>query len=510
MFNTENRKKNILRISFISTITSMINLVLRFLYRTVFICILSKEYLGIEGLFSNVISVLAIAELGFGTVIAYKLYEPIKFSNIYKTAALMGYYKKIYEFIAIAVALIGTGLSIFLPFLIKDASEIPKDVNLYIIYFLFLLQSVSSYFFTYKQTLLIADQKGDLVAIYNSINSAFKMILQLIVLKALKNYQSMLIFGIGFNILMNYIFSLYITNRYKEIFMNKCDIDIADKKDIYIGVKAMLFHNIGGALVGSTDNIILSAFVGLGQLGRYSNYSLITTCIKNIFSQFLGNFTASLGNAYLSGNTSENYNIYKKLLIIDFTLSNLITVCLYVLINPFILLWQGEDMILDQKVVIVITIQFFINIIRIINMSYTNACGLFKKDLLRPVIEVVINLIISIVLSIKLGMIGVFIGTIASYLCTVFWREPYLLYKYIFFKNLKEYWILYSKNCIFTIVECYIVSRYFIIEINDFKNLILQFGITILVSAIVINIINIKEIKWIIDLIHKIYRKKGL
>lgn len=497
MFNRESRKKNILKISFTSAITSGVNIVFQFSYRTVFLYILSKEYLGIEGLFANVINVLSLAELGIGVVIGYKLYEPIKNNNIIDTAALMNFYKKIYRCIAVMVAVLGLIMLPFLKYLVKDSSEIPDNVNLYVVYFLYLFQSISSYFFTYKQTLLTADQKGDIVVGYTFFNSTLKIVVQLVVLAVTKDYQLMLGIAILLNLLMNGTFSLYITKRYSEVFAIDAEIDKETKKSIYHDMRATMCHKIGGVLVGSTDNIILSACVGLGQLGIYSNYSLIIECVKKVLNQFLGNFTASLGNAYLSNSKQENYQIYKKFLIINFMFANIVSVCVYVLINPFIALWQGKDMILGQATLIVIVLQFFVQVVRIINISYTNACGLFNRDMARPIIEVAINLSTSIVLALNYGMIGVFIGTNVSYLCTVFWREPYLLYKYAFQENIKEYWVMYIKNFVLMIFECFIIDVFLKIDIDNFLKWILQSIITLSVSIILTGVFYKAEAVWL-------------
>ena len=497
MFNRESRKKNILKISFTSAITSGVNIVLQFLYRTVFLYILSKEYLGIEGLFANVINVLSLAELGLGVVIGYKLYEPIKNNNIFNTAALMNFYKKIYRCIAVLVAVLGLIMLPFLKFLVKDSSEIPNNVNLYVVYFLYLFQSISSYFFTYKQTLLTADQKGDIVVGYTFLNSTLKLVVQLVVLAVSKDYQWMLGIAILMNLLMNGAFSIYITKRYSEVFVIDAEIDRETKKSIYHDMKATMCHRIGGILVGSTDNIILSACVGLGQLGIYSNYSLIIECIKKVLNQLFGNFTASLGNAYLSNSKYENYQLYKKFLVINFIFANIASVCVYVLINPFIALWQGKGMVLDQTTLILIVLQFFVQVVRIINISYTNACGLFNKDMIRPVIEVIINLSTSVILALHCGMVGVFIGTLVSYSCTVFWREPYLLYKYAFQENIKEYWYMYAKNFVLMVFECFIINDFLKININNFLEWILQLIITLFVSICLTGIFYKEETIWI-------------
>lgn len=466
MFNIKTREKNIKKIAMTSAFTSCANVIIQFIYRTIFLNILTKEYLGIEGLFSNVIQVLSLAELGLGTIISYKLYEPIKNNKAQEVAGLMQFYRKIYTLIAITILVIGFLFLPFLKFLIKDLNEIPSDVNLYLVYLLFLGQSVSSYFFTYKQTLLTADQRGDKVILFNLGITFAKTVIQLLVLVATKKYQIMFVASIIVNIILNGIFSIYITQKYKVIFSIDFKIDIETKNDIFQGAKAMFIHRIGGTVLGVSDNIVMSVFSGLGQLGIYSNYSLIFSNLNKLLCHLLGNFTATIGNAYISLSKEESYKLYNKFLKINLLLANLTAIGIYVFINPFIQLWQGENMVLDKNIVTMLVLSYYLEVARIINTSFTNACGLFKRDILRPIIEASINIIVSIVLAWRYGMIGVFIGTIVSCLLTVWWREPYLLFKYAFYRKIKYYWFEYTKYTLALVLECILYDKVIAVHIN--------------------------------------------
>lgn len=485
MFNNKERNSNILRISAVSTAASIIHIVVQFLYRTLFLVILSKEYLGIEGLFSNVIQVLSLAELGIGAVIAYKLYEPIKSNDVVKVALLMNFYRKIYLFVAMIVLAIGIVLLPFLKFLVKDVREIPGNVDFYFVYSLYLFQSVSSYFFTYKQTLLAADQRGDILALFTTGSTIFRMILQIIVLQVTKDYQFMLATGILCGIVLNWLFSEYITRKYPIIWDKNADMDEEIKKSFFKDLKSMLCHKIGGTALGATDNIVLSALVGLGQLGIYSNYSLILSSINKILNKLLGNFTASLGNASLSMDNNKLYSFYEKLLMINHMIANIITVCVYILINPFIAIWQDGSMVFGSNVVVVICVCFYISADRIINNSFIDACGLFRKDVIRPLIECFINVVASIMFTLQWGIVGVFLGTVLSHLCTVWWRSPYLLYKYIFDKRIWRYWFLYFRNVFLVIAESIIIQESFMLTIDSYQQWILQGIITFCIVATV-------------------------
>ena len=159
MFNRESRKKNVLRASFVGATCNLINTILGFIYRTIFIKVLSSSYLGINGLFSNILQILSFADLGISTAIVYRFYEPISKNDVTKVGQLMNFFKKVYNGVASIILVAGLSLLPFLNQFIKESSEIPSDINLQEVYLLFLLQTLSSYLFVYKQTILSADQK---------------------------------------------------------------------------------------------------------------------------------------------------------------------------------------------------------------------------------------------------------------------------------------------------------------------------------------------------------------
>lgn len=506
MFNKSERNKNIMRISAVSTIAAIIHIIVQFLYRTLFLKVLTKEYLGIEGLFSNVIQVLSLAELGIGTIISYKLYEPIQNNDTKMVASIMNFYRKIYALVALVVFTVGIVLLPFMKFLVKDGGEIPSDVNFYFLYLLCLFQSVSSYFFAYKQTLLAADQKGDILALFTIGGVIVKTIVQMIILKITKNYQLMLGVAILCGVVMNWLFSIYISRKYSEVWDKNARIDKNLKKSIFLDMKAMLCHKIGGTALESTDNIVLSSFLGLGQLGIYSNYTMILRSVKTILDRLLGNFTASIGNACLLMDTNQIYEFYEKLLIINHIIANMATVCIYVLINPFIGVWQDYSMVFDINITILICACFFLNADRIISCSFTNACGLFTRDKFRPLIECFINVAASILLTLKYGISGVFLGTMLSHFCTVGWREPYLLYKYYFKREIWRYWFLYVRNVILMIIESIVIKKFLMLFVDSYTMWLCQgviaFGVVVMLNGIVYR--NLFMMLWI-----KLVNKKG-
>jgi O-antigen/teichoic acid export membrane protein len=222
-------------------------------------------------------------------------------------------------------------------------------------------------------------------------------------------------------------------------------------------------HKIGGTVLNSTDNIILSSFVGLVAVGIYSNYSLILSGINGILKQVLGSFTATLGNAHVEQSLEDRYVSYRRLIFANMWIASVCTICMFVLIDDFIYTWLGKDMLLDTMTVVVLCVQFYLTTVRFISTSFIDGCGLFVRDKIRPLIEAFINVVVSIVFVRLIGIAGVFVGTIISHLCTVFWREPYLLFKYEFKRSSKEYWGYFVKFSIVAIA----ISEFWVYITNN-------------------------------------------
>lgn len=460
VFNHYSRKTNIIRSSFFSMICRFVDIALGLGYRYLFLKTLAIEYLGINGLFSNILGVLSLAELGIANSIVYRLYEPISKEDVNRVGELMGFFRQAYLLIGLVIMLVGLAITPFLQFLIKDTSEIPSDVNLYVVFLLFLLQSCSSYLFAHKLTLLIADQKQYLHSIVITIITIIRYVVQYCILISSRDYTLTLVSGIAVTVVLNWVFSLLVSKRYRSVFQVKSKLGKQDRNEIYKDTSAAMLHKIGGTVLSSTDNILLSKYIGLAVTGLYANYSMIISSLFGVVNMFFSGFTPSLGNAHAVLDKDSRYKLYKKTLYINFLVIGLTTVCIIGLIDDFLLLWLRKAYFLEKSVVVLLSINYYINGTRIISSSYTTACGLFVRDKKRPVIEATLNLLISIVALKLIGLGGIFLGTIISSLLTVFWREPLLLYKYAFEKSVADYWKQYIKSVIVVVLSSLIVHLF--------------------------------------------------
>lgn len=445
IFNTNSRTNNVIKTSAVSVGCNVLNTLFSFIYRTIFLYVLSANYLGISGLFTNILQILSIAELGITNAITYRFYKPIKESDVEKVGQLMNFFKFVYRIIAATIVIFGMSLYPFLDNLIGNASEVPADVNLHLVYILYLLQSVSSYFYAYKQVILSADQKQYTVSVLHTIVSFLKYLVQIVALIVLRNFTISLATGIVVTIATNFAISLWVDKQYRPVFKIKSQLSGQEKKQILFDTKATMCHKIGGTVLSSTDNIVLTKFVSLVVTGYYANYTIITNGLNAILTQLLGNFTSSFGNAHVSLGKERNKEIFEKMFFVNSFFAGAASVLLFELINSFISMWVGPEMLLNKVTVGAVCAQFYFESGRQVAKSFTNGCGLFVKDQLRPIIQSIINIVVSIVFVKQIGLPGVFIGTIVSHLVTVFWREPYLLYKYEFEASTRSYWLQFAK-----------------------------------------------------------------
>lgn len=479
---------------------------INFIARMVFLKILTAEYLGLNGLFSNILSMLSLMELGVGSAMTFSLYKPLAIEDKEKVKSLMSLYRKAYIIIGILILVIGLAITPLLPYFIDEMPNINENINL--IYILFVVNTAISYFYSYKRSLISSDQRRYIATAYRYGFYFFLNIAQIIVLYITKNYLLYLLTQIIFTFMENLTLSIKADKMYpylKE--KNPKKLEKSDTDKIKKNVIAMVGHKIGGIVVNGTDNLILSKFVGLVEVGIYSNYYLIINALNIVLGQVFTAITASVGNLVATTNKEKVYSVFKKTFFIDFWLYGFASICLVALFNDFITVWLGSEYLFSIDIVLVLVINFYITGMRKAVLTFRDATGLYWEDRYKPLAESAINLIFSIILVNFLGTIGVFIGTFISTITTCFWVEPYVLYKYEFDLNIKPYlkkylfytiltvtvgiititlcnlinifgiigFILKSIVCVFVVNVIFFIALHRTEEFKYFKNLIIEF-----------------------------------
>lgn len=438
----EMRTKNTFLNALANSGSYIVNLILSFVARTIFIRVLSQEYLGVQGLFGNILSVLSLAELGIGTAMIYHMYGPIAREDEKEITELMNLYRKLYSYVAGFITVAGLCLVPFLKYFIADDPGISGLTGIYLLY---LLNTVVSYLWGYKRALIDGHQKGYISTLYVTAFMTIQFIAQIIVLLVFENFIIYLLMQIICNILTNLSIAWKCDRMYPYLKKDRKSLPSKEtQKSIFKNVSAMFMHKLGDVMVNNTDSLIISAFVGLVTVGIFDNYRMLLGSVNTAINGILGSFVASIGNLSVTDDKERVFHIYKTLNFIGFWIHSYAAVTFLVMFNPFIEVWAGKDYLFPMSVVFLIVLNFYMSGMRKVTLNFRDAMGLYWYDRYKPIFEVIVNLVVSIVLVIKYGLVGVLIGTFVSTVGVCFWVEALVTYKHGFGKSVSHYFKMFS------------------------------------------------------------------
>ena len=356
----------------------VISLLMSFISRSIFIRFLSSEYLGISGLFSNILTLLSFTELGIGNVMVYSLYEPLKKNNQSKIKALLELYKKAYKLIAFIIMIVGCIINPFILHLISGVPEISE--NIHFLFFLYLLNTVVSYLCTYKKSILSADQKMYVINIITSILHIVLMLIQSIFLYITKSFVIYLVWQIIFTFLTNIVLSLIVNKQYKNILQVKSrSLDRKETNKIFSDVRALAISKVSGIVSTGTDNIIISKMFGLAPVGLVSNYIMLINSVNNIIYGALTSMISSIGNFNVDSEIEQKRKIFDELFFTVYIIYSFICVCIVVLAQPFIEIWIGKQYLLSYAVLIQLVLGIYVGGINYPIYSFRTTMGYFKE-----------------------------------------------------------------------------------------------------------------------------------
>lgn len=503
------RTSNSMKNSTTSMICYIISIVVGFISQSIFIKILGAEYLGLNGLFSNILTMLSLFELGIGSAIIYNLYKPIAEGQKEQVKSLMKFYKKAYNIIAILVMVGGL---LVLPFLKNIVGEVTVDINIYLVYILYLLSTVSSYIISYKRSLIYANQQNYII---NIVHMGYLLIINISKLVALyltKNYYIYLIIMIIGQILENIIISIIANKVYPYLLdKNVKPLDKKTEQDIFSRVKALILHKIATVIVNGTDNIIISYFFGVVTVGLYSSYTLIISPINNLFGQFISSTSPSVGNLIATESKEKCYQVFKKMRFLNFWLACFSGICLLVIIQPFIIVWIGEKYLLSMLVVSTVVFNYFQKMMRNTYMAFKDSAGIWREDKFVPLIESLLNIVFSIICLKIFGLAGVFMGTIISGLALWCYSYPKYVYKKLFHRSYIDYikeTLGYIILFILLATLTYEISTLFIVS-NTYLQVLINTLIAIIIPNIILLILFRKtdNFQYFLELIKKLFSK---
>lgn len=481
------RKKSSFKNMITAVSSNVLTIIVGLVAQAIFIKILGSEYLGLNGLFSNVISMLGIVELGMGSAIIYNMYKPIAEEDHEKIKSLMQFYKKSYRIITLIISIIGIMIIPFIKYIV-DIESITVDINVYLVYILFLLETICSYILSYKRSMLYADQKEYITNIIHIGYTILVNTMQLTFLYFTNDYYLYLIIKVMMRLVENIVISSYVNRRYSYLLDNNVTkLDSKTEKDIFQKIRALFFHKIGTFIVSGTDNIIISKYLGLVTVGLYSNYYMIINAVQTVINHIIQATRASVGNLLVTESKTKQFDIFNKIRFVNFWISCFSSICIFVIMDSFITIWIGYKFVLPTKVLLVLVINFFIVSSRSTYGAFKEAAGIFYEDRFVPIIESLLNIVLSIIFVKKFGLMGVFMGTIGSGLVLWCYSYPKYVYNKLFGRKISDY----MKETIYYFIIFILIAgfTYSLAILISFDNVYLQFISNVLIALIVPNVI---------------------
>lgn len=451
---SKSRSQNTILNIFFGYAAQLGTIVLSFIGRRIFLQYLSVDYLGINGLYSNILTVLSLAELGLDTAVVYSLYKPVADGNEALINSLLAYFKRIYFALAGIIFLIGTALVPFLHFLIK--SELNRQDLIYY-YLIFLVNTVASYFVAHKVALLSAYQEQRVQKLVVLSSNLVLQILHIIVLVVWKNYYLYVLVTLLTTIISNLALGCVCDKIHPNIKKKLPPVDF-DKKPICEKVYSTLIYKVGAVAVTNTDNILISVLVSTAAVGLYSNYYVVYGSIQGFIAIITTSLISSLGNLGVSGDKKRQYEIFNFALMFYHFTAALGLIGFSALLNDVVELWLGAEYLFDWPTVFIIALNFYIsNAISPVWM-YREANGLFEQVRYLMLARAAVNIILSVLLGMIWGTFGILLATAISLAVTNFWYEPRILFKKVFDLSVREYWRTQGRYFLMTLLAmavCY-------------------------------------------------------
>lgn len=453
---TQNATKNIIA----GVSLKLYQIIVPFLMRTVMIYTLGIQYLGLNTLFSSVLQVLNLAELGVGSAMVYSMYRPIVENDRKKICALLQLYRLYYRIIGCAILVIGLAILPFIPNLVKG--DVPDGINLYVLYLLNLLATVCTYLlYAYKSSLFMAHQRNDVISKVTFAVNTVQYLVQAALLLLFKNYYAYLIVSLVCGIAVNLVVALCASKTY-PFYRPEGRLPSDEIRAINRKVRDLFTSKVGSVIVDSADTIVISAFLGLTVLAVYQNYFYILSSIAGFIAIIFTSCSAGIGNSLIVETEAKNFHDLKKFTFIIMWISGFCTAAMLCLYQPFMEIWVGSEYCLDYSIVICLGVYFYVlEINRLLNI-YKDAAGLWHEDRWRPLVTALSNLAMNLLTVQFWGLYGVILSTVLS---TLFIGMPWLLHNIFttlfdrkrlsgYLRTLTGYTVVTAAICIVTCLVC--------------------------------------------------------
>lgn len=512
--NSGSRTGNAMKNIILNILNLVVSLVISFFSRRIFNDVLGAEYLGISGLFSNILSILSLSELGISSAIMYNLYKPVADNDTVRVTKIINFYKQMYHIIGCTVFAIGMAIMPLIKYIVNlNEVDLPNR-TLYFYYFLMLFNSAASYFFVYKTAILTADQKNYKLSIFNIIIKIILILTQIAVLLIFKSYVGYILVQIIFSLLTNVVTSSYSQRKYPFI-KGKESLEKTEKKRILFNVKDIFSYQLGSVILNNTDNILISVLDSTKMVGLYSNYCTLISTVSSFAGMIFTSLQSSIGNFVVGATEKKQHEMFKLLTFISFFLYTVGSVGIYVTIGDIIQIWFDDaSYVLSKPLLIAAVANFYICGALYPVWCYRNTVGLFNKTRNVMFVTSALNLILSVVLGKLFGVSGILFATGISRILTTLWFEPLVLFKDFFRTGKKEIFIYFAEqiwNAVQCIIFVYITNwiASYILTGSILLNLVIKLILCIMLPMIFIFLFNFKtsECKLFVAFIKKTLKK---
>jgi len=481
------RIQNTLKNGAVAMLSQLVIIITGFILRAYFINALGSEYLGLNGLFVDILSILSVTELGIGSAITFSMYKPIYENDISTVTGLMNLYRKAYRIIGTVI--FGVSLLI-LPFIQIFIKDYTLDLNyIRFIFMMFSVNTVLSYYLGYSRIILFAKQKNYIVLLIDFILKIILTTSQILVLIYTKNFVFYLTLTITYTILSNLIVRHISFKQNPFLNDTKTRVSPEIRKKIFDSIKYLSISSVISVGVFGTDRLIISSLIGITILGIYSNYSMIIQQVQLLFVSFLNGVVASLGNLIAEGNIKKIQDIYYIYHFSYFLIASFTSIALFILLTPFIVdIWLNFDYVMSDMIVAIIVFNSYLFFMRQPVWQSQTTAGIFKQFIPFSVVEFVISLTVSIIGALQFGIVGIFAGKTIAYL--VSWiGQAYILNKHVIHDHVAKIYRKQFEYLALTLLE--LLLCVFLLQYIDISNAVIEFIVKGTLIFIVTTIINV-------------------
>ena len=453
---SKNTKRNIVS----AFLNKGVGLLFPFLNRTLFLWLMGAEYLGLNGLFTSILGVLALADLGFGTAVVCSMYKPVADDDREMICAYLRFYRKVYRWVGVVIFVIGLSLLPFLDDLVKG--DLPPGLDLHLLYLIHLVNTSVGYFlFAYRGSVLNAYHRGDVMTNIHTFTSIAQYATVFLILFLTRNYYHYVLATVFFTVVNNLLVYRESRRLFPEIEPRG---ELADerRKKVVSDVKSIFMHKVGAVITSQTDNIVISAFLGLVAVGAYGNYYYVHTAVGGLAWSVYSSMQNGFGNTIFTESKDSNFERFMHAVRVVLVVIAGCSAMMMALYQPFIEVWTGGRPELSRHALtpLLMVAYFYVHQSRQTLLTFKAAANLWRLDRWKPMVAGALNLSLNITLVVMLPdeykLDGVILSTILAFvLVQVPWESHVMFTAFFGGREARVYWRAQALSAVKTVVLCF-------------------------------------------------------